>query len=934
MASNYNTEHPQGQTAGATDTQSDFQKHCTAFTDAMDRLSKLSRSLISSSEFFEDNLKSAQTRLEEHGNTFSAERQKIGLVGASGMGKSSTFNAIIHEKGLSKTSASLEACTSVIWEATGGVPGQTTKYRVKIEYFNDEELVEMLWVYASQYRAYHFEADDDVDPKMEAEYRHGAHSFQEIIRIIFFRVPALQSRDQIHVLLQQDYELGNDENAERLIAEACMSAEDVRISNGPLGIGPTEFDDAEDLRQYVQPMGSSSEENDSRECHWPFVKRIRVYLRDNELLRNIIIGDVAGISDINKFRAESCKRYLREIDYLVIVTNVHIRITSDREIDSLLSDYGDHFEGKTAVIHTRIDDKVNSQEVKRLLAEVAKTDEVRLVHQYQHIQEELRGIGAIKKTAANRRRLASRRLQLVQEKFEVQILLRNAYKRWQFGTKKGFDIPMFFVSNEHYWSHFPSTDPDSGESEDEVDPSNRLSLKSTGIPALRNYLFSIPKDSVYRRLDKRLQHFRGLVEAIKHAVDTQPVRNPEMLAGILADFKQKFSTSGLAASLEADARDAVTSTIRKNALINLAGQFLDEMAAWAAPSIKAGVKKRGVHFISKRGPQNWSMSLTGPARNMITTAFRKMWKLSDQHTCNFVKYLEETCARMQVEIEENSRIGLDANALRGMLDACLHLLRHAMHTFKLESKKQEKLIKLDCDVYHEGKNIFAECMESLFVNLGRYSGRGYRDRVIARLREAVSDDEDDGDLFGKWVRKILERIHDSHETHMKKLTDEIIGEVTRTCDLLTKSNHIDSKWENDRLRGKEFVDAAKTILGIATVILSLIKREVEASSGRGAEPGIALAGDENIAERGSGHEVDEDDEDVENSEDAADDEDDGEELGDEPPRKKLKVSDNGLDGPSTGAQADAEDEKLSAMEDGTVSEGVYEGIEMDAESGT
>lgn len=94
------------------DADDDFKEQCSIFTSAVDKLIQRATALIDNSDFFDSGLQESLRRVRRSGDMQSAKRHKIGLLGASGVGKSSLFNAIIHQKDLSKTVSDNSACLS------------------------------------------------------------------------------------------------------------------------------------------------------------------------------------------------------------------------------------------------------------------------------------------------------------------------------------------------------------------------------------------------------------------------------------------------------------------------------------------------------------------------------------------------------------------------------------------------------------------------------------------------------------------------------------------------------------------------------------------------------------------------------------------------------------------------------------------------------
>lgn len=237
-------------------------------------------------------------------------------------------------------------------------------------------------------------------------------------------------------------------------------------------------------------------------------------------------------------------------------------------------------------------------------------------------------------------------------KFEQQTSLLNVSIEERFLRKRNLNLPMFFVSNEHYQRHFQQDEEDS---DDEDDHGLMLGVENTGLPALRHFLKSIPMDDVYRRMEAYLHGFRGFVEALRSTVDKRPTEDPETLARILDRFRSQIHTASLEDALQMDTVEVFTSSMKKARWIGEASIAIDEMDAWSAASVKSGVKKRGVHKIKDEPTQrNWNMRFSDPSKSSIKSAFRLLWKDSKEHITEYKKSLGDACAQMQQDILSKS----------------------------------------------------------------------------------------------------------------------------------------------------------------------------------------------------------------------------------------------------------------------------------------
>lgn len=99
-----------------------FKDRCEDITTILEFLANRAAKLIDNHEIFDEDIQSQLAALRESARIRGNERVKIGIVGASEMGKSSTLNALIHQRDLCKTVRLSPTCTYFIrltWSGCG-----------------------------------------------------------------------------------------------------------------------------------------------------------------------------------------------------------------------------------------------------------------------------------------------------------------------------------------------------------------------------------------------------------------------------------------------------------------------------------------------------------------------------------------------------------------------------------------------------------------------------------------------------------------------------------------------------------------------------------------------------------------------------------------------------------------------------------------------
>jgi hypothetical protein len=268
------------------------------------------------------------------------------------------------------------------------------------------------------------------------------------------------------------------------------------------------------LKRMVEPFTKTVEypsfEGTTLQCSpWPLVKKVRFSFESRVLKQNIVIGDCPGITDKNRLRVESTRRYLQECDITIVVC----RIDRANDQASLFNNINDAYRrgrsGGVIVVCTRSDD-INlkgKQSFPSTIAEEqinARVDEEEIMVKERLAEVRISLKKGLKGKLEERLRLQRRKeryewksQELQRQRLEARVNARIRHVRdgvsrqYHQDTKDPAPLAMFCVSNTVYMSHvvgFPKTSPPS------------LTLLGTCIPQLRNHIFSIPSNGRFRSL--------------------------------------------------------------------------------------------------------------------------------------------------------------------------------------------------------------------------------------------------------------------------------------------------------------------------------------------------------------------------------------------------------------------------------------------------
>jgi hypothetical protein len=219
------------------------------------------------------------------------------------------------------------------------------------------------------------------------------------------------------------------------------------------------------------------------------------------------------VTDINRVRAGTGKNYLLSSDYLWIVAPIG-RSATDTGVDSLLYEYGNRFEGRVAIVCTKIDDpmsfvsfaleyQMDARPVKQiqLLSKRAK-------EQFSEAKASLRRAMAVATRRQRSREVERCRIRyhtLLHRRLEMMVQVRNQkvtnliYTEEADRLKKGDIDLVYCVSNKHYmWLK--------GYREAGQEHAPQLTALMTGIPSLRKYGLTIPAQEIWSTYMAHVKH--------------------------------------------------------------------------------------------------------------------------------------------------------------------------------------------------------------------------------------------------------------------------------------------------------------------------------------------------------------------------------------------------------------------------------------------
>ena len=247
-------------------------------------------------------------------------RTVVGVVGATGAGKSSVINAMLDEERLVPTNC-MRACTAVVTEISynyeDGAP-----YRADVEFISRDAWHKMLKVLFQDL----LDGSGHVARECTNEDSESGIAYAQIKAVY----PKLTKEDM-----------------ENTTIERLMQHDNVACLGTTCGI---ESDDSlmfyKKLQRYVDSKEKTSgpkdktdkEKKKPREMEfWPLIRVVKLYVKAPALATGAVIVDLPGVHDSNQARAAVAQNYMKQCTGLWIVAPIN-RAVDDKSAKTLLGD--------------------------------------------------------------------------------------------------------------------------------------------------------------------------------------------------------------------------------------------------------------------------------------------------------------------------------------------------------------------------------------------------------------------------------------------------------------------------------------------------------------------------------------------------------------------------------------------------------------------
>ncbi|KIX08785.1 uncharacterized protein Z518_03442 [Rhinocladiella mackenziei CBS 650.93] len=719
----------------------------------------------------------------------------VGLVGDSGVGKSSLLNSLLDFEGFARTSNSGAACTCV---ATEYHYHEHNSFALEIEYFTLDELREQLTELLQSYRHYHLREPDDN--RMTADERHEleekaktAQAAQDTFRAAFRDHLAHSDR----FLLDEP-----EENVVQTLLTWAMSS-GLPLTKGPGGNPRKEvFDDARKCSDHL--MGLTSEPISPNEpSKWPFIRKIKVYLNAYILSKGLILVDLPGLRDLNAARLRITERYLLKCDEIFAICYIG-RATTDAGVEGVFKLARRASLSRIGIICTKSDD-ILADEAQRDWEGDTKMKISNMTREIGNLQTDLDTIEAeiselsfdsdavddeenqqLRRLTARSRKIKLKNYLITTRNQRVTDALQTMYQN----QIPRADLPVFCVSNVDYWEH---------RARPKVESWPFLCL--SGIPEVRKHCLSLVAAS---QLHAATEYVTNAIPALLGSVELwvqsgsgsvsaerkQAIRNAldeiERELDTVSFYGKKFSRMLVHFPKKkvhyANGRAVQRSDQWSRAALNATSEW----EGWHPNSYSAFCRNYGNYSTIAAGSHCWNVEATQTMITQMATPWQAFHQNLLALQANLSRTIEGSFDRA---IAQSNATSVPTGSLRTLTATLRH--RQAMlvsHVDKLGDEFQDDISILQTDLFSGIRSSFVgQLMEPSYNTCKNDSGRGSDARRKSTMRQGFGSNQ----LFPNIRRKFRNRISELSRDLDHQIQEAIATHLTvvqRDLDTLRNEN--------------------------------------------------------------------------------------------------------------------------------------------------
>ncbi|KAK3331432.1 hypothetical protein B0H66DRAFT_546532 [Apodospora peruviana] len=754
-----------------------------AFHNAKALMGDLARVLESSSLHLgpDSTMRSLRQTAQELATFRCPPTRVVGLVGDSGVGKSSLLNSLLDVRGLARVSNIGAACTCVVTEYRYH---ESENFAINVEEFSIDELKRQFTEMISNYRHHHFHSAEIDDDGERRDSDNLAKLALDTFSVMFrgrFDIALLTSGRQDVVL----------ETLLRWARERNPVARQSIVNT------------AEECSTKLMHL-TSEEASPQGPAAWPYIKKISVSLNAHILSKGLVLVDLPGLRDLNSARLSITERYLLNCDEIFAVCSIG-RATTDEGVMGVFGLARQARLSKVGIICTRSDD-IRAEEAKKdwrgeramriqelmttiNLAERSLADMGRRLAELEDFGDDLFD-GEQDEKIKLYRDIERQRVTVEDEKLALQnylIVERNALVTTELTEKyrpqvPGGNISVFCASNTIYWDNRNKT------------PAERAMpfLRLSGILEIRRHCIALVSESQLRiavhYMQDKLPNFISRIELwVQSGAGTTDAEQKQAVRAALnqleASLRQKFRgraspTYGLSNVLANDFHENIYQRRNINGWTQGAINAGHQWDTLSHQTYAAFCRAYGIHTTGVAGYHNWN-------EEAIETMVRE---ISDPWNA-FELVLDNRFTHITTSINDALDSASDHLAnLPDSYDSSILPLHHALTSCQrlLWTEVEDlcdgfggRVSELRTDALSGLRTaFFAQSMEEAYAGAKRMSGRGCTVRKQSIINGRLAQQEQ--------FRSLMQRFRNEFRSLSTKLETDIQNKLNKRLDIITE----------------------------------------------------------------------------------------------------------------------------------------------------
>ncbi|KAF2103699.1 hypothetical protein NA57DRAFT_69912 [Rhizodiscina lignyota] len=627
-------------------------------------------------------------------------RVTVGLVGGSGVGKSSLLNNLLGVEEIASVANGGGSCTTVIqgYASASEMQGKDFSALIKLQSLagcklmvqnQAKKFIRYARAYLPNGGAVDSDNEDDIEHEeidqtlneTEGEDPDGkldAQTAIENLTTLFSEHDEFKNYRAVRAFLLSKSADHESDIMEQLDTMTENLWNKIEHDNGNIVM---DADSVSTLMTMIEPFTTRKEMADedsvfipeeSEPCFWPWVLSVTIHFSHRLLEAGIKLMDLPGTTDTNRLRVETTYQTLRDCSHRIIVCDI-TRAETDTTVDEHLQGAARvHGINKTILVCTNSDKELNtapkylkgeqqlewaraSKEISVISADLKELEKSIRAAKQQQDSDIVVDLTDQKTKAqfvctlvllfpkANPIATDFEKKQCENRLQEIAITARNAkvtnrmMAKWKEIPRAKGSLKVFCVSNKHYDTYLSG-------SFDKID-APPLSVQGTNIPDLRTHLLKLPAGVKFQR-------FRGYCHSTVQAL----LNKVESLCNVNA-LERKENWDNLINATQKDllnTLDTLTEELIKNPVTNIVHEMNKKEIYWTkvakrkceegwfvhakmpAATFRAFIRKYGKHSTAKVKDLNMNDQLLYAVRKDFTVSLDDLCESCSDWTVKFI----------------------------------------------------------------------------------------------------------------------------------------------------------------------------------------------------------------------------------------------------------------------------------------------------------